>query len=55
MRENPSELAIKRQIAEKITAILMTTELQAVEQIDCLIASFAKKFQVDKPNLRLVK
>lgn len=55
MRENPSDIAIKRQIAEKITALLMATDLQAAEQINCLVAIFAQRFQVDRPSLRLVK
>lgn len=54
MREKPSDVAIKRQLIERISAELMATELSAANQIADLVPAFASKYPAVKQTLRLI-
>ena len=55
MRENPLEVALKREIADRVAALLVTMEVEMVEQIDGLVERLALRYCKEKPTLRLVK
>ena len=55
MNENLSELAIKRQMAERVATLLVTMEFEMVELINNMIISLSTKHSEEKPRLRLVK